>query len=96
MKDLAQKIVCKDGFSISVQASEYHYCEPRVDYPGVPYSHVECGYPSAHPGALVAYQEQPGRDVTDDVYPYVPVELVENLIAAHGGIASGEMPSYES
>lgn len=25
-----ERVVCKDGFVISIQASEYHYCEPRI------------------------------------------------------------------
>ncbi len=97
MKAMNQTIVCKDGFSMSVQASEHHYCSPRVNYPGVPYERVEVGYPSAHPGdEMIEYQESPGRnDPTDDVYPYVPVEIVERVIEAHGGIESGRMPAYE-
>lgn len=95
MKPHAKKIVCQDGFEISVQASEVHYCEPREDYPGIPYTRVECGYPSSDPGeALKSFQEQPGRDPTDDVYPYVPMEIVEELIESHGGIANGWMPKY--
>lgn len=37
-------IECADGFTMSVQAGIYLYCEPRDDYG--PYSAVEVGYPS--------------------------------------------------
>jgi hypothetical protein len=47
MKAHNPRIVCKDGFSISVQARESAYCSPRSDHG--PYSMVECGYPSSKP-----------------------------------------------
>jgi len=40
----APRVVCKNGFSLSVQASQYRYCSPRSDTG--PYTHVEIGYPS--------------------------------------------------
>ena len=42
------EIVCKDGTTLSVQASEFHYCTPR-DNKG-PYTHVEIGFPSTIEG----------------------------------------------
>lgn len=42
MKEQSDRIVCADGFSVSVQASRTHYSMPR-DNDG-PYTHVECGY----------------------------------------------------
>jgi hypothetical protein len=97
MKPLTKQIVCNDGFSISVQASSTHYSLPRADFPEVPYTHVECGFPSAHPGdELVEYQEGCfGNDPTADVYPDVPIEIVERVVAAHGGIMTVAWPAYE-
>jgi len=93
MKPLNNTIHCKDGFHISIQASRYHYCEPRIDHPKDGYTHVECGFPSLDPGdELRAYQEMPDEDPTGCVYPYVPVEVVNRLIDAHGGIKEGHMP----
>jgi len=40
-------IICADGFTFSVQASETHYCRPRTNRG--PYSAVEVGYPSSRP-----------------------------------------------
>ena len=87
------RIECKDGFTISVQASEGAYCTPREDYPSTPYTHVECGYPSQDPTtkALREYCERP--NYTDTVYPYTPIEVVQAELDAHGGIVKGRLPS---
>lgn len=77
-------IVCVDGFSISVQASEFHYCEPRIDN-AIVYTEVECGYPSSIPEFIQEYAEDT-ESLTDTVYPYTPVELVNKLIDLHGGL----------
>jgi len=82
------RIACTDGFGVSIQASHVHYCEPRSETG--PWSQVELGYPSADPGEVIrAYAENPYQP-TDTVYPYVPIELVEALIAQHGGIVQAE------
>ena len=80
---LRELLECKDGFTMSVQASHFHYCTPRGDDP--PYRRVEIGYPSAKDDALMEYAETPA-DPTGTVYGYVPIEIVEQVIAAHGGI----------
>jgi len=46
-KPVVAPIVCADGVTLSVQATNSHYCTPRTDYG--PYSAVEVGYPSARP-----------------------------------------------
>jgi hypothetical protein len=80
---LAKRITCKDDFSLSVQASHGAYCRPRQNIG--PWYEVEVGFPSATPELIMGYAEQSDRP-TDTVYPYVPVELVEQLIALHGGV----------
>ncbi len=79
----APKIVCADGFSLSVQASRYHYCAPR-DSEG-PWYQVEVGFPSAKAEELMQWCESPDSP-TETVYGYVPIEVVESLIDKHGGI----------
>lgn len=79
---LAKRITCVDGFSLSVQATHGAYCSPRTNVG--PWYEVEVGYPSAAPELIGAYAESP-ESPTDTVYPYVPIELVEKLIALHGG-----------
>lgn len=76
-------IHCKDGFTISIQASQFHYCTPRVDGL-VYYREVECGFPSEKPDLIMEFCEDSERP-TETVYGYVPVHLVEKLIASHGG-----------
>lgn len=85
-----KKAACKDGFSMSVQASQFAYCEPRED--GVDsYTHVEVGFPSEAEPLLMGWVEDPERP-TDTVYGWVPVEVVREVIEKHGGLVSGEVP----
>lgn len=80
------RIVCNDGFSLSVQANEYMYCLPR-DNEG-PYTHVEVGFPSEipHPWEEWERYAETEQYPTESVYGYVPVDLVIGLIEYHGGI----------
>ncbi len=84
MDRISPRIVCKDGLSLSVQASKYHYCSPRDDFG--PWSQVEVGYPSATCESLMPYAESPDSPM-ESVYGYVPIQIVEKLIEDHGGIA---------
>lgn len=76
------RIVCKDGFSLSVQASSAHYCCPRDN--SAPYTEVEVGYPSDVPHGIMQYCED-SDSPTSTVYAFVPIEKVEALITLHGG-----------
>lgn len=76
------KVVCVDGYSMSVQASAHHYCFPRQDVG--PWETVEVGFPSRIEPLLFEYAEEPGA-WTDTVYSYVPIELVAAVIELHGG-----------
>jgi len=78
-------ITCADGFSMSVQGSEGHYCEPRSI--SLTYVSMEIGYPSEVEPLLLPYQES-SADPTESVYGYVPVEVIEQVINKHGGIAT--------
>lgn len=77
-----------DGFTISVQASKWAYCVPRVDPDQTDrYAKVECGFPTAPVPSLSNWKE--GDDETKDedtVYGYVPIERVAALFAEHGGL----------
>ena len=84
---LAKRIECEDGFSISVQANHGAYCSPRTNIG--PWYEVECGFPSDVPAEIMHYAEQP-ENPTGTVYGYVPIELVEELIAAHGGMKAND------
>jgi hypothetical protein len=51
----APRIVCKNGFNLSVQASRSHYCSPKSDTGS--YTHVEVGYPSFEVPELGPYSD---------------------------------------
>lgn len=77
-------IICADGTTLSVQASEHMYCSPRNNEG--PYRSVEVGFPSVEPPEIWRqYAEDPDHP-TATVYAYVPIELVSFFIASHGGI----------
>lgn len=80
-----KKIHCKDGFTMSVQASHSHYCLPRVTmYSSYSfyYSKMEVGFPSEVEELLLPFAEDL-ENPTKTVYPYVPIAIIENVIAKH-------------
>lgn len=79
-------VVCADGFEMSVQASEVHYCSPRELLPFGDYVSWEVGFPSALEPDLMPYCEDPEHPL-DTVYGYVPTATVNAVIAKHGGLA---------
>ena len=82
------RVTCNDGFSISIQASDHHYCKPRLAFKPdlfVMYEEVELGFPSAADDIIEEYAEDPDAP-TGTVYPCVPVDVVVKLIEKHGGI----------
>ena len=86
------RIVCKDGFSMSVQASSFHYCSPRIDDADV-YMTVEVGFPSKEEPLLAEYAEgMPDTDLTNSVYLHVPANIIFEVIKKHKGIKSGTLP----
>ena len=96
MKEHNKRVVCRDGFSISIQASAFAYALPREDNPPNGYTHVECGYPSSKPitSSLLAHAEITDEEpkYTETIYGYVPIEVVQAELAAHGGITEGHLP----
>lgn len=75
-------VLCRDSFSISIQANHYTYCEPREDK-AWPYSTVELGFPSELDDIIDIYAEEYGT--TETVFGYVPINIVNKLIKKHGG-----------
>jgi len=88
---LNEKIVCADGFEMSVQAHQGGYCTPRMNN-AERYTAVEVGYPSHIELLLMEFAEDEGNP-TETVYGYVPSQTVSLVIAKHGGIVSGELPA---
>jgi len=85
-----EKVICKDGFSVSIQASKGNYCEPRIDDADL-WSSVELGYPSQADWLITKYAEDKDTP-TKTVYGWVPVHTVYLLLTKHGGVTSGEVP----
>ena len=81
-------VICNDDFEFSCQASSSHYSEPRglADE----YTQVEIGFPSLNDRLIEKYREDYGWEddcgLTNPVYPYVPVKVVDELIQFHCGI----------
>jgi len=80
--DAFPRIICNDGFTLSVQAREFNYCTPRSD--SGPWTEVEVGFPSEVEDLLLPFAED-SSSPTETVYGWVPVNLVEQVIAKHGG-----------
>ena len=83
-------VECADGFKMSVQAHEGAYCTPRATNAHT-YTLVEVGFPNRRETLLIKYAEDPDA-LTETVYGWVPVQLVTDIIAKHGGMVSGEVP----
>ena len=89
----ARKVVeCADGLKMSVQASEHHYCEPKISGWNTKYSEVEIGFPTEVVEDLLPYADE-SDEPTDTVYMYVPAAIVCKVIANHGNMVSGEIPN---
>lgn len=76
------KFLLKDGISLSIQASSAHYSS-LDSFEQDKYETVEVGFPSEPIPELLPYAEDSGAP-TDSVYAYVPVDLLNNIIEAHG------------
>ena len=95
------KIVCSDGFEMSVQVGFSLYSTPKKV--AKRYSAVEIGFPSEYEPLIEEYAEtfykEDGEDVTDytdTVYPYVPVRIVDKVLKKHGGIDMIETKSLDT
>jgi hypothetical protein len=76
------RLRCVDGFNVSLQASETHYCAPRDNFG--PWFRVELGFPSGPMPGLEEWQED--RDTLETVWGYVPLREVARVLALHGGL----------
>ena len=85
-RKITTRLLLCDGSSLSIQASGNHYRSPRCDFDEyTSYSEFEIGFPSEHMDELAAYQDGQG-DQTSSVFGYVPMQVIESLITARGGV----------
>lgn len=80
------RVVCKDGFSISVQASGSHYSSPKEFLSINGWTKVELGYPSEPIPELAEHADGQDPDATEGIWAYTPIEAVEKLLDSHSGI----------
>lgn len=91
MPPLLPRVVCADGFAVSVQASYGHYSTPREN--AGPWYAVELGYPTAPMPSLARYcdcADDLAETATDTVWGYVPLISVAQVLASHGGLLPEE------
>ncbi len=84
-----KRVVCADGFNMSIQADEFVYCSPRNN--DGPYTAVEIGFPSHHEDLILEFAEDKNTP-TATVYGWVPSHIVSLVLAKHGGMVAGEVP----
>lgn len=83
---MSKRVELNSGLTLSIQASEHHYCEPRKNLDDKSrYSMFEIGFPSAEIDLISHLAEDPS-DLTETVYPYVPRDIIETVISDNGGI----------
>ena len=81
--NLIPRIKCNDGFEMSVQGSSGHYSSPR-EY-GDEFYEMEIGFPTQEEALIIQYAENKD-DLTNTVYGWVPVHVIQKVIDKHGGI----------
>lgn len=79
-----ERVEMNSGFTISIQASSFHYCHPRALVSPDLYESFELGFPSEIEPIISAYGEE--SDTSETVFGRVPKDIVEALILKHGGI----------
>ena len=78
-----KRLVCPDGFWLSVQGDESAYSSPRRKCFNIyAYSEMEITGSEVLPPEFSKYREGKGSCV----YGYVPVAMIEALLVSHGGV----------
>ena len=80
MHENRHEAVCADGFKMSIQASDEHYCQKADDGS---YATVEIDFQSSYESMLEDYGDH-------EVYGKLPLTVVDAIIAKHGGILLDE------
>ena len=71
-KEVKPMMVCNDGLRLSVQNSKSNYCSSNT---------VELGFPSRKLRGLESF-----ATFDENVFSYVPISLVEEIVLEHEGI----------
>ena len=79
------RALCGDGFSISIQGGNmFSYCQPRALCRI--FESVELGFPNQVEELIMQYIDGPEGNPLGSVYGFVPIEVVDEMVAKHGGI----------
>ena len=83
-------VVCKDGFTLSIQASAFNLCTPRknniVNYDTFELSKISETIPELEEYDETIYTRKKLCLNRNRTYGYVPKALVEKILEEHGGI----------
>lgn len=79
------RIICNDGFSMSVQANGGAYSQPKDIIENGEYKTAEIGYPSGEESLISDYAEDE-KHLTETVYGYVPISIIDEVLEKHWGI----------
>ena len=77
------RIFCNDGFNFSVQGGSGHYCYPRKNVKE--FIEMEIGYPNQVEDLISEFADD-NYNLTETVYPYVDINIIQQVINKHGGI----------
>ena len=86
-KPVNPDITCADGFTLSVQASARHFCEPRTN--SGPWSHFEVRC-DASETLLAPFAHEP--TMSPGIFFDVPEGIIVQVMAQHGGRVEGQLP----
>lgn len=86
------RVCCLDGFNVSVVFFPGTYSEMESDGTFVS---VELGFPSQDEPLLSTLAED-SNNLSETVYPYVPVGVVDEILRKHGGIVDEFRSGHES
>lgn len=89
------RIICKDGFSISLQVNHSNYCDSENGYQrfGYEWKTIEFGFPSEEEELLEEFADN--EEVCISV-GRITIELAEEVLAKHGGIDLDKTLSKEN
>jgi hypothetical protein len=83
------RIVCKDGWAISLQVHHGNYCSTENGYRkfGYSFDRVEWGFPTSHEPALMDSADGLGEDEdTTGTVGSIEVDKIQAILDTHGGI----------
>jgi hypothetical protein len=78
---LAKRFEITDELSISIQANQGAYCQPRTNLPSYKdYYEFELGFPNFVPPDYIMQYAEDSLYPEDTVYGYVPYDLIQRMI----------------